>query len=482
MSKPFRFGSAASLVALATMLGGCVSHETRVVAPSLFGNVDSNIGLATRAVAALNSNNVPLAIDLAERAVAKSPNDAGYRTVLGNAYFAGGRFWSAEAALKDALSLYPNQPQALLKLVLAEVALGKKDEALRYLESGRGMLDGADYGLALALAGQPREAATVLEQIARQPNADARVRQNLALAFALTGDWTSARTVAAQDVPASQLDQRIQQWMLLANPAKASDQVAALVGVTPVQRDQGQPMRLALRKPEAAQAVAAATPAPAPVQVQAPAPAPFQVAEIPAPQLQTAEAVSAPAPASALAAVEMPPVQLAEAVPAPAPAVAEAPRPKPIPAVVKTPADAASVLSFAAAVASEPEAPAALPVFAPKKTVAKPAKVRRAAAPAPRPQFRGGNGSPVVQLGSYRSPQYVAAAWGTLTKRYPALRAYLPMRARFDSPKGTFWRLSIQGFANQREAIARCEALKNRGGSCFVRRFAGDTPVQYASR
>ena len=56
------------------------------------------------------------------------------------------------------------------------------------------------------------------------------------------------------------------------------------------------------------------------------------------------------------------------------------------------------------------------------------------------------------------------------------------MRARFDSPKGTFWRLSITGFATQREAQSRCQVLKNRGGNCFVRKFAGDAPVQYASR
>lgn len=86
-----------------------------------------------------------------------------------------------------------------------------------------------------------------------------------------------------------------------------------------------------------------------------------------------------------------------------------------------------------------------------------------------------------MQLGSYRSPQQVTAGWNHLTRRYPALRAYLPLRARFDSPQGTYWRLSIQGFSNQREAISRCQQLKNNGGKCFVRDFAGDTPVQIAS-
>jgi hypothetical protein len=56
------------------------------------------------------------------------------------------------------------------------------------------------------------------------------------------------------------------------------------------------------------------------------------------------------------------------------------------------------------------------------------------------------------------------------------------MRARFASDKGVFYRLSITGFSSQREAITRCQLLKSNGGACFVRNFAGDAPVQYASR
>ncbi len=88
----------------------------------------------------------------------------------------------------------------------------------------------------------------------------------------------------------------------------------------------------------------------------------------------------------------------------------------------------------------------------------------------------------VVQLGAYSSAERVSLAWAQLSKKYPALANYSPMRARFDGPKGTVWRLSIRGFDNQQEAIARCQSLKSRGGSCFVRSTAGDSPVQFASR
>ena len=65
----------------------------------------------------------------------------------------------------------------------------------------QGVLDPADAGLALALAGDPQSAVAVLEPAARAVGADARTRQNLALAYAFAGDWDQARTVAAQDVP-----------------------------------------------------------------------------------------------------------------------------------------------------------------------------------------------------------------------------------------------------------------------------------------
>jgi hypothetical protein len=151
-------------------------------------------------------------------------------------------------------------------------------------------------------------------------------------------------------------------------------------------------------------------------------------------------------------------------MPAPQPAVAEAPVPTPV-----------AVLTSAAQQVSS-----AVESFITKKPapVAKPAKAHRAVA-ARRPLAHGDS---VVQLGSYRSPQQVAAGWAHLTQCYPALRGYLPLKARFDSPNGgTYWRLSIQGFSSQREAIDRCQVLKNRGGACFVRGVAGDAPVQIAS-
>jgi Flp pilus assembly protein TadD len=481
MKRPIRFGTAISTLAVAAVLAGCATGAQN--RSSIFGSkVDhQNIGLATRAQAALAEGQLATAVQLAERAVQNTPNDAGFRMLLGNCYFAAGRFASAEAAYLDSLTLLPGQPEVIMKMALVQIAQGKKSEAAYVLNAARDMLDAANYGLALALAGQADDAVAILNQVARQPAADARVRQNLALAYALSGDWTMARTVAAQDVPPDQLDARIQQWMAMATPSRPSDQVAALTGVTP-SADPGMPQQLALNRapqPQQAEAYAYAVTPEVQPQVQP------QPQAQPEPQPLFAEIPAAPPPPPALP--EPAPV-LAQAAPVepPAPAVVEA-----VQTLIEPIAEAAPVQPAEAPVAIEaPVILASAPVVRDLPTKFEAADeapayvdisetVRRAAA-----DSRKGNGrsKSVVQLGAYSSPQRVTVAWEQLKKKYPALRNYTPMRARFDGPKGTVWRLSIKGFDSQREAIERCSLLKGRGGSCFVRTVAGDAPVQFASR
>ena len=437
------FGSTLTALGMIGALTACAS--TGANAPrsaSIFGEkVDTaNIGLATRAQAALEAGDTAAAVQFGERAVANSPKDAGFRSLLANAYFASGRFASAEAAYQDSLSLVPNQPQLVLKLALVTIAQGKNAEAVALLDAARDYLDPSDYGLALALAGQPDTAVAVLEQAARAVGADARVRQNLALAHALQGDWVNARIVAAQDISPDQVDARVQQWMTFAKPAHASDQVAALTGVTPVAVDPGQPVRLELAPQTSRQAAAEPV-----VVAPAAEPEPVLVAEAPAP---------APAP-----------VEYAAAAPAPAEFVAAA---APLAAV---------------------EAPKAKRVVA-KAPVAKPALSPRAASftdnrplvrKAAFPKASRGNSKAVVQLGAYASRNFVGTAWANFAKKYPALRGYNPATARFESAKGTVYRLSVQGFANDAAARDFCGALKNAGGSCFVRSVAGDAPVRLAA-
>ena len=453
MGKSLRFGTALTAVGLIGALAGCATPGSHIASrSSIFGDkVDkSNIGIATRAQAALDSGDYANAVALAERAVGNTPNDAGFRSLLGGAYFGAGRFASAESAYRDSLSLMGNQPQVVLKLALVTIAQGKNDQALALLEEARSLLDPADYGLAMALAGQPQAAVAALDAAARETGADARVRQNLALAHALSGNWDQAREVAAQDIAADQVDARIQQWMAFAKPAKASDQVASMTGIKPAASDPGQPVRLALVQPKRDVRMAEAQPV-----------AVAPVASEPAPPIVEEVAAAEPAPAPE-------PVVVAEVAPSPLVAVEQV---------------RAMVAAVAAPVAYHPAAKphrvaAAVPGLSP----------RAASLSGDRPALRrasfavaSGNSKSVVQLGAYSSQANVSAAWNKVAAKYPSLRGYKPGTARFDGPRGIVYRLSVSGFGSQGHAQNVCAALKNRGGACFVRTVAGDRPVQMAS-
>lgn len=444
MTNPNRLGArlaAASLIALAA--GCAMPGSSGPRSASIFGEkVDNaNIGLATRAQIALASNDVATAIPLAERAVERSPNDAGFRALLGNCYLAAGRFASAEAAYRDSLGLIASQPQLILKLALVQTAQGKSAEALALLTEAQSILDPADLGLALTLAGNPQAALQVLDPAARAIGADSRTRQNLALAHAFSGNWDQARLIAAQDIPADQVDARITQWMALAKPARVSDQVAAFIGIQPAAADPGQPLRLALHKADAAARQAAAQPIPAPVAE------PVAVAAVdPAP-------IAEPAPVAE-------PVAIAAAEPASIAPIAQ-PEPQPAGVAAAPIRQARPALSSAAVRLSD--------------TLA--SLRRNASLP-----MRKGSSRAVVQLGAYKSSASVGAAWNKVAGRHAQLRSYTPVRARFAGAQGVVYRLSVKGFASDRDAMNLCNSLKRAGANCFVRAVSGDAPVRFAAR
>ncbi len=445
MSKANHWGQALTAIGLVTALAACSTGSSRTNSASASGvNVDpSKVGLATRAQAALASNDYATALTLAESAVEYRPQEASFRALLGNVYFASGRFASAEQAYSDSLALSSGQPQVILKLALVQVALGKSNQAGELLAAAQSLLDPTDLGLALALAGRPDQAVAVLEPAARAIGAEARTRQNLALAYGLGGDWQAARTIAAQDLAASEVDARIDQWLGLAKPGQAGAQVAALIGVVRAASDPGQPVRLALNGTAEPTRVAALTPAPvavaAPVAVEAPYVAPVEVA---------AAVVEAPYVAPAQVVAYVAPVEVAAPAPVAAPrrvAALRSPRPG---------------LTLAAARLS------------PSLAQMRPAALVRPV----------GRSRAVVQLGAYGSRTYIAGAWTRASAKYGALKNFTPVTARYDGPKGTFYRLSVKGFASDRQAIALCSALKRSGGNCFVRAAFNDAPIQLASR
>ena len=441
MTKSNRLGTALTAVSLIAITAGCTTPGQKFGSNSGFGGAvnSGELGLATKAQLALAANDIASAISLAERAVERSPQDAGFRALLGNSYLAGGRYASAEAAYRDALSIYANQPQIVLKLALVQIALGKNDDAKLLLAESQGLVDPSDAGLALALAGDPQAAIAVLEPVARSVGADARTRQNLALAYAFAGDWEQAKIVAAQDVPGDQLDARIQQWMALSTPARASDQVAALIGIQPAAADPGQPVRLALNKEEAVREAAAQ------------------------PVVQPYVEPAAPVELSSSATVELPPAAEAP-VAAPPVVLAAAAAPEQV--------KVADIQHASLHEARPALSPAAARLSDPVPTI------RKASAP----RAANGKSKTVVQLGAYSSRERVAAAWAKVSGKHGNLKNYVPVTARFTGAHGTVYRLSVKGFDNSKEATGLCASLKRNGRDCFVRAASGDAPVQLALR
>jgi Flp pilus assembly protein TadD len=424
--------------------GGAV---TATVAPhglglSAYASAGSNakkaVSEAKEARKAISKRKAEAAVSHAEAAVANDPQNAEYRALLGQAYLLSGRFTSAAQALNDTLTLNPEDGRAALNLALAKVAQGDWAGARATLDSHGERIGASDRGLAYALAGDPVKAVEILMPAVREADATAKTRQNLALSFALAGRWAEARQVAAVDVAPDQLDARIMQWAHFARPTNAYDQVASLLGVTAVS-DAGQPVQLALvQQPNVMVAAAAPAPVADPVQPYAPAPeAAPAVVEAPV-------AVAEPDPVAAPIAEDFggtdaqvvfgPRQEIIQRVP-----VSAVKHPSPAPLAVAT------------------KAPKAVRALATTSTI--PAKLAR--------------GTFYVQLGAYDSSAVAKDAWGRVTRHVPSLSGQNPYGASVKTAAGSFYRLSVGGFART-DADALCREVKASGQPCFVRAGAGD--------
>ncbi|PAX06813.1 SPOR domain-containing protein [Sphingomonas lenta] len=405
-----------------------VAGATVAVASAGEGVADAKAAakVAAKAERALGKRAGADAVAWAEQAVTLSPQDAGHRALLGQAYLQAGRFRSAREAFADALQLDGRNGRVALGLVLAQIATGDWSAARATLDEHAGKISASDRGLAVALTGDPASAVAMLTDAARRPDASPKTRQNLALSLALAGQWQMARVVAAADMSPADVDARMVEWAAFAQPRDASDQVAHLLGVKAVE-DAGRPAALALN------AAPAVVPTVEPVAVAAAA-APVVVAPEP-----TAEAVRAPGFGKV---VFGPRQEIVQALPAPTirPArglvkVALTARPQPLPVVAK-------------------------------------------AAPAPAPAAAPAKGGWFVQLGAYDSPAVAREAWGRAQRRFAALEDHTPSGMNFAARGRDFYRLSVGGFAHS-DAQGFCRRYRAAGGSCFVRQVAGDQVAQW---
>ena len=466
MNKSVALKFAVSALAIGTTMVACGPAATSRIASASArpakGEQDA-ASLYAKAEEAVRKGEYARGLDYAERAVELSPRDVGYRMILGDLYLKNGRFQSAETTFGDVQRLDPGNSRAAFSIALARIALGRPAGAVAELDRLAETAAPADIGLAYALAGEPGRAIELLEPAARAPGATGRVRQNLALSYAIAGEWEKARIVAAQDLSPADLASRLQQWAALAQPGGGPAQVAALLGVTPA-ADEGQPVRLALARPQPASealASAAPLPEPAPETVAATAPALAQADIAP----QVPEPVATP---------QAEPVQIAGGdLPQWVSERAAAEAASPAPAEETKPLYAEAVQAL---VTPQPS------VIRPSRTIDAPAPRFEARRPAARPSGEAGPGRFAVQLGAYSSASSVERAWAQMLKRF-GFAELTPFSTTVTVPgRGTFHRLSVAGFSSRDAAGRTCRSIRAKGGACFVRTVAGDAPVRWASR
>ncbi|WOF45339.1 SPOR domain-containing protein [Sphingopyxis indica] len=431
---------------------GCSMNKIAMAPSDTLGKPQTASRSADRAREALEEGKVSKAVAHAEAAVSASPRDGHYRALLGQAYLGDGRFASAATALGEAMKLGAGDSNTVIALALANIAQGKPAAAVELLKSHSDIVPASDAGLALALAGDTQSAIYVLTGAARQPGADARTRQNLALAFALSGRWAQARVLASQDLPLDKLEGRMAEWSKLAGQPRPEMRVASLIG-TEVRADSGMPVRLALSNFPADTQMAAAE---APVQVASADPAPVE-SFAPPPPVQLASAGD-----SAIRTVELPmPRRDASGVvpvtelPAPAPVIrAESENYRHAPRVA-----GANESALVARKASELAARITPQLF-------------NAKAPS----------GWAVQLGAYDSLAVAKEKWGAIQKRNRTLAAFPGASYAADVKGRTFYRLTVNGLKSRADALSLCDELKAVGQACFVREMGGDEAIQWAAK
>lgn len=407
-----------SSLLVATTMVGCTGAAFRpsaaVVEPR--GDAAKSAGAAERALADRNGGK---AVEAAETAVRLDPQNATYRRTLGRAYLLAGRFASAESAFSDAISLGGGDAGSFVNLALVQTAQGRADAARELLAAHAHTIPAGDYGLAMALAGDPAEGVRILSAAIQDPSATVRTRQNLAYAYALAGRWKDARMVVGMDMEPLAANKRISDWAQIAEPSLAPLRVAALVGVTINQADPGQPVALALAAPASPVEMAGAAREPAmPIS-------PMQMAEETAGQQ---------------------PVPVIRALPEPVRVAAYG---------------SENRLKIRAAGSRMPVA-----------------QMQRSAFMRP----VGTSASQwVVQLGAYDNAAVAKEKWFAMAGRNTTLAAFPVLTSEATVNGRAYHRLAISGFGDRNAATAMCRTIRSRGGQCFVRETAPDaTPQRWA--
>jgi Flp pilus assembly protein TadD len=73
----------------------------------------------------------------------------------------------------------------------------------------------SNYGLSLALSGNSKQAISILSDLTKAPEANARTRGNLAIALGLNGEEALARKILSQDLSPTEIEDNIRYYRTL---------------------------------------------------------------------------------------------------------------------------------------------------------------------------------------------------------------------------------------------------------------------------
>lgn len=473
------------------LVAGCALHQGSERVALAANPQDNPAVLAEVAAHSLQSGDSTTAQRLAELAVAADRTDTQAQLVLARTYLAQGRFGQAADLFVAIPETDSRSFKAKLGLAMAKLGAGYQDEAVKVLTSlakvvGPDMELASDVGLALALANQPTMAIDLLEAVVRQPTADARARQNLALAYALNKDWTQAKTIAAIDLTESQIEAALSQWSKLA-VAPVGVRLANLMGISAQSNPTGPETQVASLEPRETQS---ALSTPSTVQDQeAPVVAsePVNLAPVPV-TLASLESLASSVGLQDVTPVALPVVATAQVAEPTEEAAPEAAAPS---SEVSAPATVASA-SVPTTVRFSPVSgkPSVEPVAASLRLEATPDQTSETVAATPNaPKANAtavGEALPatvrwVVQLAAYRFAETHKNGWRYLQTKYASVLGGMGATLSSSGTQDGLYRLSVGDYQERVDALRLCRQLRRSGGKCLIRPNPAGDVIQVAA-
>ncbi|BCG76441.1 hypothetical protein MesoLj113a_75990 [Mesorhizobium sp. 113-1-2] len=194
---------------LETMSAGEVHNATAALGQSYAKNPNDK-RIATNFAAALQMDgDADQSLAVMRKLAITYAKDRDVLAAYGKALAANGQFEAALDAVRRAQT--PEYPD--WKLVSAEAAIldqiGQKNDARQLYRKALELKPNepsvlSNLGMSYVLEGDLRTAETYMRSAAQQPNADSRVRQNLALVVGLQGRFDEAEKIASQELSPEQ--------------------------------------------------------------------------------------------------------------------------------------------------------------------------------------------------------------------------------------------------------------------------------------